>query len=102
MENCFNRFSFIVIFAANSGLYAHYVFNTLDSDRSGIVSFEVSGGSFIFIASLLLMAVNRFLCAFARNAMNRHARMHVSFGELVFDVCANATYGFLFFEKLFK
>lgn len=33
---------FIGIFAANSGLYAHYVFNTLDSDRSGIVSFEVS------------------------------------------------------------
>lgn len=29
-------------FAANTGLYAHYVFKTLDSDRSGIVSFEVS------------------------------------------------------------
>lgn len=26
---------------ANTGLYAHYVFNTLDSDHSGIVSFEV-------------------------------------------------------------
>ncbi|XP_037028135.1 Kv channel-interacting protein 1 isoform X2 [Bradysia coprophila] len=25
---------------ANTGLYAHYVFNTLDQDRSGIVSFE--------------------------------------------------------------
>ncbi|XP_055303328.1 Kv channel-interacting protein 4 isoform X2 [Sitodiplosis mosellana] len=25
---------------ANTGLYAHYVFNTLDSDHSGIVSFE--------------------------------------------------------------
>ncbi|XP_059613693.1 Kv channel-interacting protein 4-like [Phlebotomus argentipes] len=25
---------------ANSGQYAHYVFNTLDQDRSGIVSFE--------------------------------------------------------------
>lgn len=29
-------------FTANTGLYAHYVFKTLDSDRSGIVSFEVS------------------------------------------------------------
>lgn len=27
---------------ANTGLYAHYVFKTLDSDHSGIVSFEVS------------------------------------------------------------
>lgn len=26
---------------ANTGLYAHYVFNSLDSDHSGIVSFEV-------------------------------------------------------------
>ena len=28
--------------SANSGLYAHYVFNTLDPNRTGIVSFEVS------------------------------------------------------------
>lgn len=27
---------------ANPTLYAHYVFNTLDQDHSGIVSFEVS------------------------------------------------------------
>lgn len=33
---------FFIHFAANTGLYAHYVFKTLDSDRSGIVSFEVS------------------------------------------------------------
>lgn len=32
------------LFTANTGLYAHYVFNTLDSDRSGIVSFEVRMG----------------------------------------------------------
>ena len=38
---CFNP-KILVSFAANTALYAHYVFNTLDSDRSGIVSFEVS------------------------------------------------------------
>lgn len=27
---------------ANTGLYAHYVFNTLDKDHTGILSFEVS------------------------------------------------------------
>lgn len=27
---------------ANPTLYAHYVFNTLDQDHSGIISFEVS------------------------------------------------------------
>lgn len=33
--------------AANTGLYAHYVFKTLDSDHSGIVSFEVSDTHFL-------------------------------------------------------
>lgn len=47
----------IGILAANSGLYAHYVFNTLDSDRSGIVSFEVS--------SLLKKIGEKFLVSFA-------------------------------------
>jgi hypothetical protein len=27
---------------ANTGLYAHYVFNTLDKDHTGTLSFEVS------------------------------------------------------------
>lgn len=40
-----------MIFSANTGLYAHYVFNTLDQDRSGIVSFEVS---VIVIVDLLI------------------------------------------------
>ncbi|XP_055709076.1 Kv channel-interacting protein 1 isoform X2 [Phlebotomus papatasi] len=40
--------------AANSGQYAHYVFNTLDQDRSGIVSFEefVQGLSILSRGSL--------------------------------------------------
>lgn len=29
------------IFAANTGLYAHYVFNVLDKDHTGTLSFEV-------------------------------------------------------------
>jgi hypothetical protein len=29
-------------FTANTGLYAHYVFNTLDKDHTGTLSFEVS------------------------------------------------------------
>uniref|UniRef100_A0A1B0EZ93 EF-hand domain-containing protein n=1 Tax=Phlebotomus papatasi TaxID=29031 RepID=A0A1B0EZ93_PHLPP len=39
---------------ANSGQYAHYVFNTLDQDRSGIVSFEefVQGLSILSRGSL--------------------------------------------------
>lgn len=41
---------------ANTGLYAHYVFNTLDQDHSGIVSFEVS-------FSLMELVVPRNLCA---------------------------------------
>lgn len=36
-----NAISFI-IFPANTSQYAHYVFNTLDQDHSGILSFEVS------------------------------------------------------------
>ena len=28
--------------SANTSQYAHYVFNTLDQDRSGLLSFEVS------------------------------------------------------------
>lgn len=38
-----------MIFSANTGLYAHYVFNTLDQDRSGIVSFEVSGNGKMYV-----------------------------------------------------
>ena len=30
------------MFLANTSQYAHYVFNTLDHDHSGILSFEVS------------------------------------------------------------
>jgi hypothetical protein len=30
------------LFTANTGLYAHYVFNTLDKDHTGTLSFEVS------------------------------------------------------------
>lgn len=33
---------FILFFAANTSQYAHYVFNTLDQDHSGLLSFEVS------------------------------------------------------------
>lgn len=29
------------LFPANTAQYAHYVFNTLDQDRSGLLSFEV-------------------------------------------------------------
>lgn len=32
----------VPLVAANSGMYAHYVFNTLDQSRRGVVSFEVS------------------------------------------------------------
>lgn len=52
------------IFAANSGLYAHYVFNTLDSDRSGIVSFEVSTAQSQY--SILSSSWSNPLCACVR------------------------------------
>lgn len=47
-ENKVNHFTFFlfVTLTANTGLYAHYVFNTLDKDHTGTLSFEVS--SFIF------------------------------------------------------
>lgn len=35
-------------YIANTGLYAHYLFNSLDSDRSGIVSFEVSRFTWLY------------------------------------------------------
>lgn len=33
---------FLCFFTANTSLYAHYVFNTLDKDHTGMLSFEVS------------------------------------------------------------
>lgn len=33
---------FLLPFIANTGLYAHYVFNTLDKEHTGTLSFEVS------------------------------------------------------------
>lgn len=38
----FFKFFTPFLLAANTGLYAHYVFNTLDRDHTGILSFEVS------------------------------------------------------------
>lgn len=38
---CDSENEIVRLFLANSGMYAHYVFNTLDQSRSGIVSFEV-------------------------------------------------------------
>lgn len=43
---------------ANTGLYAHYVFNTLDSDHSGIVSFEVRTPSLIIIRNIEMDETN--------------------------------------------
>lgn len=36
------RLLFPLFSTANTGLYAHYVFNTLDKDHTGTLSFEVS------------------------------------------------------------
>lgn len=36
------KFLLLFNFSANTSQYAHYVFNTLDQDHSGILSFEVS------------------------------------------------------------
>lgn len=38
-------FFFFLFFTANTSQYAHYVFNTLDQDHSGLLSFEVSPSS---------------------------------------------------------
>lgn len=49
-----------VSFAANTSQYAHYVFNTLDQDHSGLLSFEVN----LYVQSIAYVTFNDFLTKF--------------------------------------
>lgn len=60
------KVNFFSHLTANTGLYAHYVFNTLDKDHTGTLSFEVS--SFIFHSKII--TDNRHLIELRRNCSN--------------------------------
>lgn len=69
-------------YIANTGLYAHYLFNSLDSDRSGIVSFEVSRFTWLcsyrllkllFQLGLATWMLDVFICK--KNAKNEKSQV---------------------------